>query len=89
MKQPEVEARNGVVVARIAQVQESQQLFVDEEEPEKAVILARNAVQREVEIRRITQRRQNMPGHRDEQNDQRSRERMQALPGPRRKTAAA
>src|SRR5271165_1017661 len=47
MKRPKVKAGNGVVVARIAQVQETQQLLVDKEKPEKAMILARAAVERE------------------------------------------
>ena len=55
VKQPEVEARDRVVVARIAQVQKTQQLLVDEEEPKKPVILSRPAVQGEGEVRRIAQ----------------------------------
>ena len=42
VKQPELDARDGIVVARIAQIQEPQHVLVDEVEPEKAVILARD-----------------------------------------------
>ena len=41
MEEPEIEARDGVVIARVAQIQKPQKLLVDEEEPEEAVILAR------------------------------------------------
>ena len=44
VKQPEIEAWDRVVIAGITQVQEAQQLLVDEEEPEEAVILARHAL---------------------------------------------
>ena len=49
MEEPEIEARHGVVVARIAQVQKAQKLLVDEVEPQEAVIFARAAVHREGE----------------------------------------
>jgi hypothetical protein len=55
MQRPEKEAGNGVVIARVAQIQESQQLLVDEEKPEKAVVLPGSAVKREREIGRISQ----------------------------------
>ena len=61
MEQPEVEPRNGIVIARIAQIQEAQQVLVDEIEPEEAVIFARNAAHRKIEIRRIAERRQHVP----------------------------
>ena len=88
VKQPEPDPRHGVVVARIAQIQEAQQLLVDEEEPEETVILARPAVHGEREVRRIAQRGQHMPGHRDQQNDRQPAEGMQPLPGLRAKTIA-
>src|SRR5579859_1193186 len=40
MQQPEGQARHGVVVARIAQVQEAKDMFVDEVKPKEAMILA-------------------------------------------------
>src|SRR5690242_8406304 len=46
MKQPEPDARNRVVIARISQIKKPQYLFVDKIEPKKAVILARATVQR-------------------------------------------
>ena len=72
VKQPEIQARHGVVVVRIAQVQEAQQLLVDEEEPEEAVILARPAVQRPGEVRGIAKRRQDVPRGRNQQSDRRT-----------------
>ena len=41
VQRPEQQARHGVVVARIAQVEEAQQVFVEEVEPEESAILAR------------------------------------------------
>ncbi len=81
MEQPEIQARHGVVIARIAQVQKPQQLLIDEVEPEKSVILAGRAVHGEVEIRRIAQRGQHMPGRRDQQHDREPAKRLQPLPG--------
>ena len=56
MQQPEQRARDGVVVARIAQVQKAQDVLVEEVEPEEPAITARFAVHREIEIGRIAQR---------------------------------
>ena len=81
MKKPEVEARYGIVIPRIAQIQEPQKLFIDEEKPKKSVILARAAVQREVEIRRIAQGGQNVPGRGNQEYDSsplKGRSRLQA-----------
>ena len=62
MKCPEIQARHSVVIARITQVQEPQDVLVDEVEPEEAVIRTRFAVHAEVEIGRIAQGRQDVPG---------------------------
>ena len=56
-------------MARIAQIQETQKLLVDKEKPEKPMILARSTKRGEGEIRRIADRREDMPGHRDQKND--------------------
>ena len=61
VQEPEPEARDGVVIARVAHVQKAQQLLVDEKEPQETVILARAAVHAQGKIGRITQRRQNVP----------------------------
>ncbi len=66
MEQPEIEARDGIVIARVAKIQKAQKLLIDEEKPEKAVILAGTAVEREDEIRRIAQRGQDVPGRGDQ-----------------------
>src|SRR5579864_8320910 len=79
VKKPEIEARNGVVISRVAEVQKSKKLFVDEKEPEKPMILPRPAMQRERKIRRVAHRRENVPGSRDQNHDQCSRKRMKAL----------
>jgi hypothetical protein len=52
VQKPESKARNGVVVARVAEIQKAQDVFIDEVEPEKSVILAGTAVHGEVEKRR-------------------------------------
>ena len=80
MKRPEIEARDGVVIPRIAQVQKAQKLLIDEEKPEKAVILARAGLEGERKIGRIAQCGQNVPGRRDRQRDQSAGEKMQSLP---------
>ncbi len=87
MKEPEVEARHGGVIARVAQVEKSQQLFVDEVKPEEAVILASAAVQGKGEIRRVRERRQNVPGSGDEQDDGYAGQGIKALPGRQRRRA--
>src|SRR5271155_2496937 len=56
VQQPEVQARHSAVVSRIAQIQETEQLLIDEEEPKKTVILPGPAVKSEGEVRRIAQR---------------------------------
>jgi hypothetical protein len=70
MEEPEFEARNRVVVARVAAVQESQELFVDEIIPQKTVVLARAGVERPREVGRIAQRGENVPRGGDDQRDQ-------------------
>ena len=56
MKQPEQMARDGVVIARVAHIQKAQQLFIEEIEPEEAVVFARRAAHGKDKIRRIAQR---------------------------------
>src|ERR1700683_1617653 len=80
---PEPEARDGVVVARVAQVEEAQQLLVEEEEPPEAVILAGDALHGEAEVRRIAQRGEDMPGCGDEQENEDAAEGAQPLPRAR------
>jgi hypothetical protein len=85
MEEPEVEARDGVVVARITKIQEAQHLLVDEIEPQKAVVFAGNATPGEVENRRVAQSRQHVPGRRDGQRDDEAAPHVQPLPYLRRK----
>ena len=80
MEQPEIQARHRIVIARIAHVQKTQQLLVDEIKPQEAVIFARSAAHREIEIGRISQRRQDMPGRGDQQRHQQAAQRMQRFP---------
>ena len=81
MEEPEPQPRDRVVVARVAQIQEAQQLLVDEKEPQETVIFSLAAVHGEREVRRIAQGRQHVPGNRDQQNHQHPAEGMQPLPG--------
>ena len=76
MEQPEVQARDRIVVARIAQIQKPQHLLVDEVEPEESVI-ADSLCDGEIEVRRIAQRRRRVPRRRDGQE--------QSNPGTNRK----
>jgi hypothetical protein len=80
MEEPEVNPRHRVVVARVAQIQEAQQVLIDEVEPEKPVVLARSAAHGENEIGRITKSGQHVPRSGNEQNDQHAGERPQPLP---------
>ena len=82
MKSPEQRARHRAVVARVTQVQKTQQLFVDEVKPEKAVILAGPAVHRERKVRRIAQRCQHVPWDGNRQRYEDSAEQVQTLPSP-------
>jgi hypothetical protein len=83
MEQPKIKSRNRIIVTRIAEVQKAEQLFVDEEKPEKAVVLSRAAVQPKIKVGRVAQRGENVPGRRDQQSNQRSAEWMKSLPRPR------
>ena len=83
MEQPEQVPRHGVVVARPAAVQKTQDVFVEEVEPEEAVVLARPGVHREIEVRRVAERCQNVPRRRHQQHQSQAAERPQPLPGPR------
>src|ERR1019366_9494478 len=69
MQEPEPGARDGVVVARVAEVQKTEKGFIEEVEPEEAVILAGRAVHREIEVRRVAQRGENMPWGGDREQD--------------------
>src|SRR5215472_1838592 len=82
MERPEIEPRNGVIVAWVAEVQEAQELFVDEKEPKEAMIFTRTAVQGPSKIRWIAQSRKDVPGSSDEQNDEGSADGMEFLPRP-------
>ena len=85
MKKPEVEARYRIVIPRVAQIQEAQKLFIDEEKPKKSPILARAAVKSEVEVRRIAQCRQYVPGRGNQEYDECSTEGTYPSPGCSRK----
>src|SRR5712691_10918344 len=81
MEEPEPQPRDRIVIARIAQVEESQNLLVDEIKPEKAVVFARSAVQRKRKIGWISKRGQNVPGCCDEKCDEKTANGTQPLPG--------
>ncbi len=84
MEQPEPESRNCIVVAWIAQVQEAKHLFVNEIKPEEAVVLTGPAMEGEGKVGRITERRQNVPGCGDQDNDEESADGPEPLPGSKR-----
>ena len=75
VKQPEPEPRDGVVIARVPQVQKTQYLLVYEVEPQEAVIVSRTTAQREVEIWWVLQRCEDVPGRGNQQDDPEARER--------------
>src|SRR6266478_4716615 len=72
MKQPEPEPRDCIVIVRVSQVEEAENLLIDEVEPQKAVIFARTAVKRKREIRWISNCSQNVPGCRYEECNEES-----------------
>src|SRR6266853_3825766 len=81
MKQPEPEPRDCIVIVRVSQVEEAENLLIDEVEPQKAVIFARTAVKRKREIRWISNCSQNMPGCRYEECNEESADGAQPLQG--------
>ena len=81
VEKPKVHARHGVVITRIAEIQEAKQLFVDEEKPPEAMVFTWDTLHREAEIRRVSDRREDVPRRRDQQNDQKSAEWSKPLPG--------
>src|SRR5260370_29776123 len=83
MEQPEPQPRDRIVIARIAQIEESQDLLVDEIEPEKAVVFTRTAVQRKRKIGRIPKRSQNVPRRCNKERDEKTADGTQPLPGSR------
>ena len=80
IEHPEKHRRNRIVIARVAQIQEPQQLFVDEEEPEEPVIFAGHAPHRELPNRRIADCGQNVPGCGDQQDNNRPAKRSKTFP---------
>src|SRR5208282_1090337 len=83
VQQPEIQARDRIVIARIAQVEEAEKLLIDEEEPQESMVLAGTAVQRKSEVRRIPESGQNVPGSRNQNHDEDSAHGMETLPGSR------
>ncbi len=73
VESPKEESGNGIVVSRISRIQEAKDLLVDEEKPEEPVVLSRPAVHREVQVRRIVESRENVPGSGNQQKQERAR----------------
>src|SRR5580658_1707207 len=82
MEQPESRAGNRIVIAWIPKIQEAKNVLVHEVKPEKAVILARRAMHREIEIGWQAQRRQNVPRRSNQQKDDAAGNDVQSLPEP-------
>jgi len=80
MQEPKQRAWDGVVVPRVAHVEESEDVLIEEIEPEEAVVDSWLAAHGEVEVGRILQRGQHVPGSGDDKNDERPREEVQPLP---------
>src|SRR5260370_28314430 len=57
VEEPEPNPGDRIVIARITQIEETKDLFVNEIEPEKAMVCAGPTVKRERKIRRIVTRR--------------------------------
>src|SRR3954447_10170403 len=66
MKKPEQITRYYVVIARTAHVQKSKDMFIEEVEPEKAVILPGFTSRRQVNVRGISQSCKHMPWSRNQ-----------------------
>src|SRR6516164_306373 len=81
MQQQEWHSWNRIIVARIAQVEEPQDMFIDKVKPEEATIHSRVAAEREVEERRITETRQNHPGRKECDAQEGAGKRAQEKPG--------
>src|SRR5581483_3462920 len=80
IQEPEERARNRVVVARVTQVEEAQQVLVKEIEPEEAAIFAWSAMKGEREIRWIVQRGKDVPWACDQERDCSRGEHVETLP---------
>src|SRR5260370_26742815 len=81
MEKPEPDSRHGIVVVRITAIEEAKKLLVDEVEPQEAVVFARAAVEREREVRRVPQCRQDVPRRGDQKSNEESADGPQPLPG--------
>src|SRR5207245_9704468 len=69
MKQPKPRTGDRIVIARVAQVQEAEHLLVDEIKPKEAMVVTWSAVKRQGEIRRMSQRGEDMPRRGNRQDD--------------------
>lgn len=81
MKQPELEARHGIVIAGVTHVQKAKDVFIEEVEPEEAVVFARDATQSEVEVGRIGEGGGEVPRDGNREEDQEALEDAEAAPG--------
>src|ERR1700719_1016986 len=81
MEEPEPQPWDRIVIARIAQIEESQDLLVDKIKPEKAVVFARTGVQRKRKIGRIPKRGKNVPRRGNKECNENTADGTQPLPG--------
>src|SRR5215813_4788457 len=88
MEEPEPEPRHPVVILGIAEVQKSKDMLIDEVEPKETSILTWRTMQCVVEIGRVAQRGQYVPGCSDETHDQQRIEGPKLTPGLSRKQLA-
>jgi len=82
VKQPEGIARECVVVVRIAEIEVAQDLLVDQEEPQEAVILAGTVLQGPGEIGWVANSGKDMPGSGEEKEDEDATDGAKTLPRP-------
>src|SRR5262249_27216944 len=88
MEQPKPESRHRVVIPWIAEVQKSKDMLIDEVEPKEASILTWPTMQCVVEIGRVAQSGQYVPGCSDQTHHQQDIEGPHLTPGLSRKHLA-
>src|ERR1700730_5990188 len=82
MQQPEPKTRNRIVIPRIPQIQKTQDLLVDEEEPKESVVFTGGTAERRGKIGRVSQGCQDVPRCRNQQYDEQPTNGMEPFPGP-------
>ena len=80
VQQPEPQPWHSVVITRVSQVQKTQQVFVEEVEPEEPAVFAGRTMHRKRKVGRVAQGCEHMPRHGNRQSDDNRRAESQSTP---------